>query len=205
MKKYLSKIITVIACICLCFSITGCGNKSKLEVYEGTINYGSMSIPVELIVDDSGVATIVGNNSSYIAMGGKCEIDGDNYKFTTLNGSEITTGKLKGKELTLNYGGMAITFEKSEKTYNVEKECGAYKGYVSDSRPFELCLVLRAENKYFIIEEDGDIHSYGTYEVDKDLLTLTEFDSTSKYAFGNMSDDKIELNIKDDKIVFQKY
>ena len=120
-----------------------------------------------------------------------------------MDGKEIATATLKDDVLTLDFYGTLISLNKSVKSLKADKINGAYKGYVNDGRPYELCLVIRPENKYFVIEEDGDIHSYGNYKLDGSLITLTENDETETYAFGTVDGDKIELNLDNDKIIFQ--
>lgn len=217
-KNFLKLIVTALVCVCLC-SILGACEKSKKttkqEIYTGNIEISSdWIIPVELIIDDDNIFTLTSTNGESLpigflgfpkdGLGGKSRKEGNNYIFTILEGEEIATAELNDGELSVEYGSFTFSLQRSEKSFNFEDVHGAYKGYVNDGSPFELCFVLRPENKWYIIEEDGDINSYGEYELEGSLLTLTEHGKTDKYAFGTVESDKISLNLDDEIINFQK-
>lgn len=204
MKKNIIKtFVLAIACVCVTAIFAGCSKTVKLEIYTGRVDL--LNTSVELILDKDNTCTFTSENGS-LTIGGKYERignKGNTYIFTRLDGKEIATATLKDDVLTLDFYGTLISLNKSVKSLKADKINGAYKGYVNDGRPYELCLVIRPENKYFVIEEDGDIHSYGNYKLDGSLITLTENDETETYAFGTVDGDKIELNLDNDKIIFQ--
>ena len=214
-RNFLKSIVTVIFCICLSLIAGGCNKSTKQEIYIGNIEISlGRTIPVELIIDENNIFTLTSTNGEKLplgfmgfpkdGLGGKSRKEGNRYTFVILDGEEIAAAKLNSSELSVEYGNFTFNLEKSEKSFRGEKTHGAYKGYVNDGSPFELCLVIRPENKWYIIEEDGDINSYGKYELEGSLLTLTENGETVKYAFGTVDGDKISLNLDDEIINFQK-
>ena len=199
-KNFIKTFVLAIACVCVTVMFAGCSKTAKLEIYTGNVEL--LNTSVELILDKNNMCTFTSENGA-LMLGGKYEQEGDNYTFRRLDGKEIATATLKDDVLTLDFYGTLISLNKSVKSLKADKINGAYKGYVNDGRPYELCLVIRPENKYFVIAEDGDIHSYGNYKLDGSLITLTENDETETYAFGTVDGDKIELNLDNDKIIFQ--
>lgn len=213
-KRIWCVIVCSIVCISLCFGVAACGKSTKQEIYTGNLEISSdRIIPVELIIDENNIVTLTSTNGQTLPLGflgfpkegigGTCQKDGKNYTFISLDGEEIATAVLDDGVLSVEYGSFTFTLQKSEKSFDREVEHGAYKGYVNDGSPFELRLVLRPENRWYIIEEDGDVY-YGKYELEGSLLTLTEHGETVKFAFGTIDGDKISLNLDDEIINFQK-
>ena len=217
-KNFLKFIVTALVCCCLCSIFAACEKSEKVtkqEIYTGNLEISSdRIIPVELIIDENNIFTLTSTNGESLplgfwgfpkdGLGGRCKKSGNNYTFIILDGEEIATATLNDSELYIEYSNFDFNLQKSEKSFNLEDAHGAYKGYVYDGSPFELCFVLRPENRWYIIEEDGDINDYGTYKIEGNLLTLTANGESTTYAFGTVNGSNISLNLDDEIINFQK-
>lgn len=224
-KRVLSLFAMVVACMALCFGLAGCGDKIeeqeeedktvKQEVYTGDVHFSeSKIIPVELVIDDFGTFTLVSTNGEALpigplgfpkdGLGGIYRKNGRNVTFETLDGEEVATATTSNSGITINYRGITIELSKNAKTVQKDKLYGAYKGYVNDGRPFELRLILRGDI-WFIIEEDGDVHEFGKYKLEGNLITAYYNDEPNEIcAFGTVNGDMISLNVEGEDISFQK-
>lgn len=207
MKKRIYGLIAVLAaCLGLCFGLAGCKDgKAKREEYAGEVQISATAvITVKLTLDETGTFSLTSENDVF-GLGGVYAKDGENYIFKRLDGKQIATSVLKEDQMQIDYSDMQITLTKSEKTVQTDKLYGSYKGYVNDGSAFELRMIIRGDNEWILIEEDGDIHEYGKYILEGSMVTVYSNEApTEIYAFGTIENEILSLDVDGDAIRFQK-
>lgn len=216
-KRIIGLFVAVVACVGFCLGLAGCGkNKTaKQEVYAGEIKFSETNtVSVILTLDDYGTFTLMGENGAMLplgswgmpiyGLGGVYVKSGTGYSFKQLDGEEIATATLTESALLIDYSGISISLNKSEKSVPIDKLYGTYKGYVNDDGTFELRMIIRGDNEWVLIEEDGDIHEYGKYTLEGNSITAYCHDEPTEIcAFGTAEDHFLSLDVEGDAIRFQ--
>lgn len=205
-KKIVSYIASTITCVALFLCMAGCGQDKSVNqrVYTGEIpSSEGANQTVELTLDDCGTFTLMYENED--GVGGVYRDVENGMIFELLDGEKIATAISMTNGLILNYNKVIIELDKIDKTVKTDELYGAYKGYVYDDGAFELRIVLRGDNDWVLIEEDGDIRDYGKYTLEGDLIAAYNNDEPNKIClYGTISGQVLILNMEGDEVRFQK-
>ena len=222
-KSVLCVILSLVLCIGLCLGLTACKKDEPEEpanttvkqvVYTGSVEFSeSEVIPVQLILDDFGTFSLVSTNGVGLpigfwgmrkaGVGGVYRQSGSNVTFKTLVGEDIATATTTTSSITIDYQGFEFTLTKSEKTVETDELYGSYKGYLDDD--FEVRLILRGDNNWVLVEEDGDVSEFGKYKLTGNSFTgYYNARPTEICAYGTVNGNTLSLNVEGDNISFQK-
>ncbi len=199
--------LAVVACLGLLLGFAGCGeDKTKQQSYTGTMQLSeTRTVPVELIMDEFGTVTLLSTNGDDLEIGGVYRQDGNNYVFESLDGKEIASATSTKNGIILKYRDLSVELAKNEKAVQTDRLYGLYKGYMYDNGPFEMRFVVRGDNNWYLIEEDGDLSDYGTYLLEGSLISAYSHEEPEDvYIFGMVEGETISLNIDGNRVDFQK-